>query len=187
MAGLQEQKIFDFRGGSFLFQRHMHNFVPKPPVVAHYDRNMKNRKRWFIGSLVILAAAAFLLITGSSILVISISRTPFIPLGTFITWLGLISLPLSIYSGIGNLRDPSRRIDKYFASILTGLIILSVLWAPICYFLAGNFSFSFTEKGEFQGGQLAMSIFWYFSYFMAAAPVMLWIIYGIISFLRKRK
>jgi len=148
---------------------------------------MKKSKLLFIGSLLILVAASFLLITGSSLLVKSISEDPYIPMGTIITWLGMISLPLSIYFGVGKLRNPSHLKDKITASVLKVLIVLATLWGPICYLLAGNFSFSFTEKAAFQGGQTAMKLFWYFNYAVVVMPIALLILYGIFSLFRNKE
>ena len=149
---------------------------------------MKKRKLWFWGSLVVLISAVFLLITASPLLTISLSENSNVPLGTFITWFGFISLPFTLYFGLHGLREPEGKWDTFLSDVLKGFIILALLWAPLCYLLAGNISYSFTERSEFQGGQLAMQIFWYFSYFMAAGPLLLLLIYGISSlFKRKNK
>ena len=147
---------------------------------------MKKRKLWFIGSLIVFVTAAVLLITGSSVLTLSLSQKANIPLGTFITWFGIISLPLCFYYGIRRLREPGTSVDKYFGLLLKGLMGLAILWMPICFLLAGNMSFTFTEKAEFQGGQLAMRIFWFFSYFMVAGPIAFAAIFGIASLFRKK-
>ena len=148
---------------------------------------IKKRRIWFMLSTTILIIAAVLLITGSSILGISLSDTSNVPLGTFITWLGIIALPLTIYFGIEKLRNPVSQKDKYVALLWRGIFFLSIIWLPICYLLAGNISFSFSEKATFQGGQLAMQIFWYFTYFMAAAPLLILAIYGIRALLSTKK
>ncbi|MBT8223522.1 MAG: hypothetical protein KJN96_10180 [Eudoraea sp.] len=148
---------------------------------------MKHSKLWFMISLIVFIGTGFLLLTGSSVLTISLSRSTNIPLGTFTTWAGIASLPLALYFGIRKLREPTSKKDRFLAYILKILIGLAILWMPICYLLAGNISFSFTEKAEFQGGQLAMQIFWYFSYFVAAGPIILFLIYGITSFFKKKK
>lgn len=148
---------------------------------------MKHSKLWFMISLIVFIGTGFLLLTGSSVLTISLSRSTNIPLGTFTTWAGIASLPLALYFGIRKLREPTSIKDRFLAYILKILIGLAILWMPICYLLAGNISFSFTEKAEFQGGQLAMQIFWYFSYFVAAGPIILFLIYGITSLFKKKK
>ena len=137
---------------------------------------MGNRKIWFYSSLTVLVITAVLLISGSSILIRPLSNDPYIPMGTPITWLGIISLPLSIYLGNKKFRNPSNSKSKFLSSFLKICLVLAILWAPVCYLLAGNFSNTFTEKEEFQGGQLAMQWFWRFTYGIVIAPILIFII-----------
>ena len=146
---------------------------------------MRNRKAWFIGSLIILITTSILLITGSSILTLSLAKDSNVPLGTFITWIGFISLPMTLLLGIKRLENPKESKNKIMANALKTCIVLSILWVPISYFLAGNISFTFTEKAEFRGGQLAMNLFWYYNYFLVGAPLLLIGIYKIISLFKK--
>lgn len=147
---------------------------------------MHNRKIWFYSSLIVMLLTVILLITGSPLLNITLDDDDAVPLGTFITWFGIISLPLSINWGIIELRNPKTYFTRYLAILLRIMLVIAVLWMPICYFLSGNLSFSFNEKDTFQGGQLAMRWFWRFSYGLALAPILLLIIYW-ISLLMNRK
>ena len=147
---------------------------------------MKKRKIGFIVSLIIFVLSLYLLVTGSSVLMISLSESSNIPLGTFTTWLGMIALPFLFYFTMKRLREPESKTDRVFALLLKILIILAVLWIPISYLLSGNMSNTFTEKAEFQGGQLAMKIFWFNSYFTVAAPIVLAMFLGVYSLFRKR-
>jgi hypothetical protein len=105
-----------------------------------------------------------LLVTGSFLLTLALDSDKSIPLGTFITWIGVISLPLTIYWGIKEMRTPSRKITNLLSILLKIVILLGILWVPISYVLAGNISFTFSEKATFQGGQTAMKWFWYLTY-----------------------
>ena len=147
---------------------------------------MEKRKIALLVSLIIFGFSLYLLVTGSSILLLSLSDSSYIPLGTFTTWFGMIALPLLFYFSIRGFREPQTTIEKVFALLLKILIILAVLWMPISYLLAGNLSNTFTEKAEFQGGQLAMKIFWYFSYSVVAAPLILILFYGIFTMIRRK-
>lgn len=138
---------------------------------------MNHRKTWFYFSLVIMLFTIVLLVTGSSILTVALDNQNSIPLGTFITWAGIISLPLTIYWGIKELRKPTRPFNTYLAVILKIMLVLAILWVPICYLLSGNISFSFSEKETFQGGQVAMKWFWGISYGLALGPILLLIVY----------
>ena len=121
--------------------------------------------------------SGFLLITGSKLLNYSLSSSLYIPLGTFITWTGLVALTMSIYLGTKRFDKKAKNPTKGWSLIFKILIALSISWLPVCYLLAGNISFSFSEKQTFQGGQLAMEIFWGFSYFLVGAPIVLFVIY----------
>ena len=147
---------------------------------------MSKRSLGLLVSLIIFGLSLYLLVTGSSVLLISLSNSSNIPLGTFITGLGMIALPFVFFFSIKGFRKPQSKTEKVFALLLKILIALAVLWIPISYLLAGNISNTFTEKTEFQGGQLAMKIFWFNSYFTAAAPLVLGIVYGLYSLFRKK-
>lgn len=146
---------------------------------------MNRRKIWFIGSLAIFFTALLLLVTGSSILDNSMSQTRNIPFGNLTTWLGMIALPLSVYWGSNSFRQPDTRFRSFLAILLKILIILGILWAPICYLLAGNFAFNFSEVEGFQGGQSAMRWFWYYSYGLPLACILLLLVFWIITVVRK--
>lgn len=125
---------------------------------------MKKSQLGFYGSLVVLLLALALLTTGSSVLNIALDKDDTVPLGTFITWAGIISLPLSIYLGISEMKNPSTKLNRFLSVLLKISLGLAVLWVPISYALAGNISFSFAERELFQGGQSAMKWFWRLSY-----------------------
>ncbi len=125
---------------------------------------VKRSKMFFYFSLILTLSTVLLLVTGSSLLTLALDKDNSIPLGTFITWVGMISLPLTIYWGVEELRKPSKRLNRILAGVLKMILILGILWVPLSYLLAGNLSFSFSEKETFQGGQLAMQWFWYLSY-----------------------
>ncbi|MUP41969.1 hypothetical protein [Christiangramia aestuarii] len=142
---------------------------------------MKKDRILFFLFLLIFLVSATLLISGSSILVVSLLD---VPAGTPITWLGLISLASMVYLGIRAIRHPETGIYKILNWILKLNILLAILWVPICYFLAGNLSFNFSEKATFQGGQLAMRIFWIFTYSLVATPLLLILFHYMISLFR---
>lgn len=148
---------------------------------------MKNRKIWFVASLLILIAASYLLITGSPLLVRPIVSGSKIPMGTFITGLGFLSLPSAIYLGTKRFHPPVTSMHQNFALLFKILIVLALLWIPVSYLLAGNLSFTFSEKATFQGGQTAMKIFWYNSGGLVVLPIILWMVYGVFSVFKKRK
>ncbi len=146
---------------------------------------MSKRGAWFWCSLIVTLITMVLLATGSSALTLALDEANSIPLGTFITWAGMISLPLTIFWGIKELRKPSNRLHRILAGFLKFIIILGILWVPISYLLAGNLSFTFSEKATFQGGQLAMKCFWYLSYGIGIGVVSTLVVYWISVLIRK--
>ena len=125
---------------------------------------MNKQKIWFFSSLTLTLSAIILLVTSASLLTLSLNKNNTIPLGTFITWIGLISLPLTIYWSVKELRKPTTKLNSILSGSLKTIIVLGILWTPLSYLLAGNFSFVFSEKETFQGGQTAMKLFWRLSY-----------------------
>lgn len=126
-----------------------------------------------------------ILVSGSSLLTMALDNSNRIPFGTLITWAGMVSLPLTVYWGVKKLRNPTTTLNKILSGFLKITITLGILWAPISYLLAGNLSFSFSEKETFQGGQTAMIWFWRLSYGIAIGAILTLVIYW-ISLLFKR-
>lgn len=148
---------------------------------------MNRRKTYFYSALILTLTTIILLVTGSSLLTMALDNDKLIPFGTLITWTGMISLPLTIYWGVKELRKPTRKLNKILSGVLKIIIILGILWAPISYLLAGNPSFSFSEKESFQGGQLAMQWFWRLSYGIGIGAILTLIIYWISLLFKKSK
>jgi hypothetical protein len=128
-----------------------------------------------------------LLVTGSSLLTMGLDSDKSIPFGTLITWTGMISLPLTIYWGIKELRKPSSKLNGILSGFLKTIIILGILWVPISFLLAGNLSFSFSEKETFQGGQDAMRWFWRLSYGIGIGAILIITTYWISLLFKKDK
>lgn len=141
---------------------------------------MNKREIYFYSALILTISVIILLITGSSLLTIALNGDETIPLGTIITWAGMISLPLTIYWGIKELRKPSSKLNKMLSRVLKIIIILGILWVPISYLLAGNLSFSFSERETFQGGQDAMRWFWRLSYGIGIGAILILFTYWIL-------
>lgn len=137
--------------------------------------------------MILTLITIILLVTGSSLLTMALDSDKSIPFGTLITWTGMISLPLTIYWGVNELRKPTRKLNRVLSGVLKIIIILGILWAPISYLLAGNLSFSFTEKETFQGGQVAMQWFWRLSYGIGIGAILTLITYWISLLLKKKK
>ena len=125
----------------------------------------------FIGSFVIVVIALFLLGTGSEILVQPIVKGVAIPLGTFITWIGIIALPLTILYGSKSMSNPSSRIEKIFHKTLKALCLLGFSWGFVSYWLAANWSFNFSVREEFRGSPDAYEYFKIFTIILVLLPI----------------
>ena len=148
---------------------------------------MNKRRTYFLSALIITISVIILLVTGSSLLTIDLDIDKSIPLGTLITWIGMISLPLTEYWGIKEMIKPSNKLNRVLSGQLKALIILGVFWAPISYLLAGNLSFTFSEKETFQGGQDAMRWFWCLNYGIGIGAVLTIFTYWISLLFKKSK
>ena len=147
---------------------------------------MTRSKTLFYCTLILSLTVIILLATGSSLLTIPLDSNNSIPLGTFITWTGMIALPTAVYLGVKEFRKPSTQLNKTLSVLLKLIILLGILWVPIAYLLAGNLSFSFSEKETFQGGQAAMKWFWRLSYGIGIGAVSILAVYWISSLFTKK-
>lgn len=148
---------------------------------------MNKRKIYFYSALILTIGVIVLLVTGSSLLILALNSNGKIPFGTLITWTGMISLPLTIYWGIKELRKPTNGLNRILSGFLKVIIVLGILWVPISYLLAGNLSFSFSEKETFQGGQDAMRWFWRLSYGIGIGAILIISTYWISLLFKKDK
>ena len=130
---------------------------------------MSKRKIFFWLTLLVFLMSLYLLFTGSPLLNYALDDNDSFPLGTLITWAGMICLPLCILLGVKKLRKPHNRFYRFLGFMLRTSLFLAIIWAPVCYLLAGNWNYSFSEKERFQGGQTAALIFWRYS---AAIPIL---------------
>ncbi|WP_340076927.1 hypothetical protein [Leptobacterium sp. I13] len=148
---------------------------------------MNKRNIWFFSCLIVTFSTILLLATGSFLLTVAIDNSNTVPLGSFIIWAGIISFPHTIYWGVKELRRPTKKFNKILAVFLKIIITLAILWLPLAYLLAGNLSFSFSEKESFQGGQNAMKWFWRLSYGIEIGALLIIVIYcASLLFIKKK-
>ena len=79
---------------------------------------MNKQKSYFLVALSITIFVLALLLTGSSLLNYNLSKSGAIPLGTFITWIGLVALSLSVYWGVRPLRQPHNSMYRRLSLVL---------------------------------------------------------------------
>lgn len=146
---------------------------------------MNKSKVYFFSGIILTVGVIALLVSGDSLLLISLNSAGTLPLGTIITWAGMISLPLTIYWGVGEFRTPTTGLTRVLSGLLKGGMLAGLLWVPIAYLLAGNLSFSFSQKETFQGGQDAMRWFWVLSYGIAIIAISTICTYWIYLFFKR--
>lgn len=132
--------------------------------------------------LAIFLVCVYFLMSDVPFLDTPVSKGGSIPWRNIITWIGFISLPTSIYFGFQSLRKSYTKFQKILNSILIIDLFIAFLWLPIAFLLAGNWTNSFSETTAFQGGQLAMQIFWGLNVVLLVLPIVIFIIFVLITF-----
>ncbi len=142
---------------------------------------MSKRKFLFWLSVFVFIIALDLLFIGSDILLYPLLEKPYLPFGHILTALGYVALPCIFFFGRKRFYQPVSKRDRVFSWLFKFLIVLSALWIPISYFLAGNLSNSFGNSDSFRGSQAAGEVFWAFSYSLAALPLGLFLVFLILK------
>lgn len=133
---------------------------------------MKN-KLILVLAIGVVVFVVILLATGSPLLNRSIAGDDGVPMGTVLTWLTFICLPLVFLLGIPGLRHPKTNMQRWIRKAFGVLFALGLLWGLVSYGLAGNWSFNFKRQVAFRGSARAGVLFWYMNYFLAIVPIML--------------
>lgn len=145
---------------------------------------MKSKTPIYI-SLIILISCLFLILRGSPILNIPLIKEGTFPIGTLISWIGLISFNIAIYLIFNVIHKSNRSIDMIFRFAFRSIIILASLWGFIGFLLANNWAFTFENHVEFRGGIGASQYFWIYTASLVLFPVLLILIYWFILLSKK--
>ncbi len=97
-----------------------------------------------IVALVVLIGG-FLLITGNAILHFPILKEPYVPAGTLISWVVLISFPY-LFVALSKRSTPMSRGLKIFRIVVKFALGMGILWGFVSYFLSGNWNYVFTNE-----------------------------------------
>lgn len=132
---------------------------------------MSYRTKSIIAFLVFISAV-FLMTSGEEFLVRPMFYFIPMPWGNWITWVGFIAFPLSIFYGFSAVRRPKTRFMGLMHIMLKLNLILAFLWVPISYLLAGNITNSFSGSATgFQGSPRASEVFWGYNIFLIFLPL----------------
>ena len=136
----------------------------------------------FVASLFVFLCSLILLVTGSPLLVMTLSERLGLPLGTVTTWLGMMALVLMTWFASPRLRAAQSGRDRIYRVALIVLFALALSWPFVSYGLAGNWSFSFRGQEAFRGSSRAADWFFRFSY----GVVLLAILFPIVRLVHLR-
>jgi hypothetical protein len=118
-----------------------------------------------------------LLVSGLPLLGVSLIGQSF-PVGTLITWIGLVALPLALFTAFPGLRNPVSGADKFFRLLLLVILILAGLWGLFAFLLSGNWAFTFDGTAQkFSGSEQASRLFWKITYLIVSAEWFFILIY----------
>lgn len=145
---------------------------------------MNSKALPFISSLVLMTCI-FLVVTGSSFLTMPVIKGTSFPVGTVVSWLGLLALSATIFFIFSNIYDSDNPGGHIFRRALQCFIVLAALWGFIGYFLAGNWAFTFHNHDDFRGSIEASEVFMYFTASLVLFPVILIVTAGLVSLLLK--
>jgi hypothetical protein len=150
-------------------------------------KNMLKKQLFLSISLIIFTGVLGALVMGAKTLNYPLLKNPPLPFGNIIIALGFIALPCIFYFGVSSFYYPVNQKERLFSLFYKVLIGIAVLWFPLGYLLSGNFAFNFGSTPDFQGGQLALKIFWAFNYILGLLPFLLLATFGLLKLLPQKK
>ena len=98
----------------------------------------------FIIPLIVFLGCIYILAFQPQILLVSVFEEKSFPLGTIVSWLGLIGFVCFFYLLLTF--NVNNSIEKLLKQILILDISLSLLWGIVSYFLLGNWGFNFDNS-----------------------------------------
>ena len=123
-------------------------------------------------SLVILIGSAYLLLTGSPLLLMPAVEAINLPAGTLIAWAGLIALPAAIYLFTPQSDRQSSRLNRLAINLLRSDLLLAGSWGLVAYGLSGSWAFTFSGVARsFRGSDAASAAFWGYTVLIVAAAL----------------
>lgn len=135
-------------------------------------------KKYGLRSLVsgsILITLLGILLLYPSLLVAPLVKDPYVPFGNLIFWAAFIAFPIFLDNVSRGFTIPYPGMKSRIQKAFKWAVLFALLWWPISYLLAGNFSNTFQNQEEFVGSTEASQWFWGYSYFVVLFPIALWL------------
>lgn len=137
--------------------------------------------------ILLFLACLLLIATGSPILEKPVRNELEIPFGTLISWVCIAMLPLSIIMSIRLIRKPTSKAYRFYKRVFICLFLLSAAWGLISYYLAGNWSFTYSNTGVFRGSEKAFQIIVTYTFTLISLTLLFLVIFGIHHLIISKK
>jgi len=129
--------------------------------------------------LLLLIGSGILLLEGLPIMTEPVIEGMGLPFGTLIAWVGISMFPFSILIGIRLIRKPTSQVYNFYKRVFFVFTLLGVAWGGICYLLAGNWTYTFSNGETFRGSERAFNIFLIYTAFVISITLLTFVIFGI--------
>jgi len=126
---------------------------------------------------VILASCLILIVTGSPILNRPLNDNSTFPLGTFISWIGIIALTLTVYFAFIRILGSKSSKYRILRFVFKSIIVLASIWGFIGFILADNWAFTFQNHDKFRGSIDASRYFWIYTASLVLLPIIIILIF----------
>lgn len=168
-----------------LFARHTPKPIARiPRLTTIFISQMKAKTKIYI-PIIILVSSLFLVVTGSPILNKPFIKDSTLPLGTLISWIGIIALTLTIYCIFNKIHRSNSKNHKILRYVFKGIISLASIWGFIGFLFANNWALTFQNHDKFRGSIDASLFFWIYTATLVLFPILLIIILLLISMAKK--
>ena len=168
-----------------LFARHTPEPLARVPrLTTIFITQMKAKAKIYI-PIIILVSSLFLVVTGSPILNKPFIKDSTLPLGTLISWIGIIALTLTIYCIFNKIHSYNSKNHKILRYVFKGIISLASIWGFIGFLFANNWAFTFQNHDKFRGSIYASLFFWIYTATLVLFPILLIIILLLFSMAKK--
>lgn len=127
--------------------------------------------------LLLLTFGLVLLLSGSHLLAQPVFEGSPLPVGSLAAWMSLSMFPLSIILGIRYIRKPISRVYRFYRQAFVLNVLLGILWGPVCFLLAGNWAFAFSDQGIFRGSDTAFRVFVSYTALLGGVSLLTFIIF----------